>query len=360
MSTDDSPPAGETPAPRPKIALPYEHSANLAELLGSAGVTLLISTYQAGKLFVAGTFDGQMAFSLHSFDRAMGLAVAPDRIAVGARQEIWVLRAAAGLGPNIEPPGKYDSCFLTRTAHVTGEIHGHELAWLGDELWVANTLFSCLCSVHDQFSFVARWRPPFITEIAAEDRCHLNGMAIHDGQVKYATAMAESNTAGGWRPEKATSGCIIDVASGAVVARGFAMPHSPRLYADRLWVLDSGKGLLCVVDPSSGRVEEVARFEGYTRGLTFAGPYAFVGLSRIRETSVFSGIPIAERRDELRCGVSIIDWRTGQKVALLQFHGGITEIFDVKVLPVRLPYVSGPDPAKDEAKTIWWVPRPGR
>ena len=128
MSTGDAASsAAETPSTRPKIALPYEHTGNLAELLRSVGVTLFISTYQAGKLVVAGTYEGQVVFSIHSYDRAMGVAVSADHIAVGTRREIWILRAA-GLGPNIEPIGKYDSCYLTRTAFVTGEIHCHELA----------------------------------------------------------------------------------------------------------------------------------------------------------------------------------------------------------------------------------------
>src|SRR5262249_53395294 len=193
------------------------------------------------------------------------------------------------------PAGRYDGCFLARSSHFTGDIHAHELAWAADELWVVNTLFSCLCTLNDVHSFVPRWRPSFVTALAPEDRCHLNGLALADGQPEYVTAFAETDTAAGWRPNKLTSGCLIHVSPGATVARGFAMPHSPRVFQGRVWLLDSGTGRLVVVDSSTARVETVAELPGYTRGLAFHDDFAFVGLSKIRETAVFGGVPIAQR-----------------------------------------------------------------
>jgi len=169
--------------------------------------------------------------------------------------------------------------------------------------------------------------------------------------------MAESNEAQGWRPEKAKTGVVIDVGSGQTVARGLAMPHSPRWYDGRLWVLDSGRGALAIVDPQNGTVTSVAELPGYTRGLSLWGPFAFVGLSRIRETAVFGGVPIAERRQELKCGVGVVDLRTGQAVAALQFQSGVEEIFDVQVVPnARCPAVVGPVPSADDTKPVWVVP----
>jgi uncharacterized protein (TIGR03032 family) len=231
------------------------------------------------------------------------------------------------------------------------------MAWSGNELWIVNTYFSCLCTLAEEFIFVPRWRPPFITALAGQDRCHLNGLALENGKPRYVTALAETDTPQGWRPNKATSGCLIDVPSGVTVARGFAMPHSPRLHDGRLWLLDSGKGRLALVDPQTGKDEPVAHVPGYTRGLALAGPFAFVGLSRIRETSVFSGIPIAERRDQLRCGVRVVDVRSGQVVAGLDFLSGVEEIFAVELLPeVRLPSVTSPNPAAEGYEIIWYLP----
>lgn len=353
-------PAPPAPEARPEpglTAVRFEHTGNFADVLTQLGVTLLVSTYQAGKLVVVGSRRGNVNISFHNFDQAMGIAVREGQIAIGTRRLVWFLRGAPELGPRIQPAGAYDSCFLARTAHYTGEIHGHEMAFSGDELWVVNTLFSCLCTIHPEYSFVPRWRPPFITALAAEDRCHLNGLALEAGRPRYVTAMAESDVAAGWRPTKASSGCLIDVPSGEVVARGFAMPHSPRLHDGKLWLLDSGHGRLSVVDPVTGRADGVASVLGYTRGLDFFGPLAFVGLSKIRETSVFGGIPIAEKRGQLKCGVMVIDVRSGQTVAALEFHSGVDEIFAVQVLPgIRCPAVSGPNPDQDGGERIWLAP----
>lgn len=359
-------PAALPPAPEPSAddgarctAVHHEYSPNFAGLLDQLGISLLISTYQGGKLLAVGTHRGRLTISFHYFEQAMGVAVHPRQLAVGARQQIWFLHSAPDLAARVEPAGKHDACYLTRTAHFTGPIHCHEMAWAGDELWVVNTLFSCLCTLQDEFSFVPRWQPPFISSLAAEDRCHLNGLALEGGQPRYVTALGECDTPAGWQPTRASSGCLIDVASGATVARGFAMPHSPRLHEGRLWILDSGRGRLDQVDLNTGRAEPVAEFLGYTRGLAIHGPYAFVGLSRIRETSIFDGIPIAEQRERLQCGVAVVDLRSGRQVGHLSFCSGVEEIFAVQVLDgIRCAVLSGPLPDVDETQTIWLVPPP--
>lgn len=345
----------------------FEYSADFPIVLSQLKISLLVSTYQAGKLAVIGTRDGKVTFEFHHLDQAMGIAVGPQRVALGSRRQIYFLHPTPELAPTLEPRGTHDGCWVTRSSFFTGSVHAHELAWGTDGLWVVNTLFSTLCTLHEDYSFVPRWRPPFIRELAAEDRCHLNGLAMQNGQPKFVTAMSETNEPGGWRPTKASTGCIIDVPSGETVARGFAMPHSPRLHEGRLWVLDSGKGHLTLVDPASGRSECVERVPGYTRGMCLHGPFAFVGLSRIRETSVFGGLPLEEQRDELRCGVAIIDLRIGRTVAVLKFLSGVEEIFAVDVLPgCHAPTLFGPqaDDAEPEKagrpKDVWIVPPNGQ
>lgn len=339
----------------------YEYSPQFPAVLAELRSSLLVSTYQAGKLGVFFAHHGQLQMAFHQFDQAMGVAIHPRRLVVGTRAHLWFMNAAHDLAPRIEPAGTHDACYLARTALVTGNIHGHELVYGATELWLVNTLFSSLVTLSEDFSFVPRWRPPFVTTLVAEDRCHLNGVAMRNGRPAFVTAMAESNEPAGWRPTKATSGIVIDVDSGSVVTRGLAMPHSPRYYADRLWVLDSGKGQLATVDLANGSRQTVTEMPGYTRGLAFCGPFAFVGLSRIRETAVFGGMPVAERHPELKCGIGVVDLRSGQQVAALQFHSGVEEIFDVQVLPgIAAPYVNGPHPTEDSAQTIWLVPSPGQ
>jgi uncharacterized protein (TIGR03032 family) len=209
--------------------------------------------------------------------------------------------------------------------------------------------------LHPDYHFAPRWKPPFVSKLAAEDRCHLNGLAMDGDEPRYVTALGETDAAGGWRANKAAGGCLIDVRTGEVVLRGLCMPHSPRVHQGRVYFLDSGRGHLCRLDGSRPTV--VAGLTGYTRGLDLWGHYAFVGLSRIRETSVFGGLPIAEARDRLRCGVAAIDLRTGQVAAVLHFLGGVEEIFEVKLLPgYRCPILSGPLPDVDQTEPLWLSP----
>jgi uncharacterized protein (TIGR03032 family) len=348
---------GRAEAPRREVR--YEHSLNLGRILDHFHISLLVSTYQAGKLAVVGVDDGRVQFSFHNFERAMGVAVGNGRIAVGATGQVWLLRGKPEIAPRLKPEGRRDACFLTRSSHVTGEIQVHEMAWVEGQLWLVNTAFSCLCTLDDEHSFVPRWRPPFISALAAEDRCHLNGLAVVDDRPRYVTAMSETDTPGGWWPTKASSGCLIDVPSGATIASGFAMPHSPRVHEGHVYLLDSGRGRLVTVDPKGGSVETVVELPGYTRGLAVFGPVAFVGLSKIRETSTFGGVPIADRGDELKCGVAVVHLASGRQVALLEFHAGVEEIFDVQLLVgARNPAISGPFPHQDGGQTIWTVPQP--
>jgi len=344
----------------------YEHSPKFVPVLEQLGCSLLVSTYQADRLVAIGTEAGRLAISFHGFEQAMGVAVSPQCIAVGTGNQVWMLPAAADIAGQIEPVGRFDACYLARSAHLTGEIHLHEMAWAGvqpgiEDLWLVNTLFSCLCQLDGAHSFLPRWRPPFISALAAEDRCHLNGVAMLDGRPRYVTVFAQTDTAAGWRPGKANSGCILDVDTGEALTHELAMPHSPRMHQGRLWVLDSGRRRLLVVDRDTGRTDVVTELPGYARGLAFCGPMAFVGLSKARETATFGGLPLDAHRDELKCGIGIIEVASGQYVGHLEFRAGIDEIFDVQVLAgVRCPAISGPLAKLDGQSTIWVVPESGR
>jgi uncharacterized protein (TIGR03032 family) len=343
------------PAAPAAVAFHYTQTDSFVALLHQLRASLLVSTYQANKLLVARAAGGGLSLLVRTFDKPMGIAADARRLALGTRNQIWLLRNAPDIAPRVEPAGQHDACFLPRSSHVTGDIGVHELAWAtphpqplspegrGEkELWAVNTRFSCLCTLHSDYSFVPRWRPPFVTALAAEDRCHLNGLAIVDGRPKYVTALGETDTADGWRANKPHGGCLIDVPSGAIVARGLSMPHSPRWHDGRLWLLESGTGRLVVVEPATGQWQTVVELPGFTRGLALCGPYAFLGLSKIRATSAMDGVPLAERRNELKCGVAVVDVRSGATVALLEFQTAVEEIFDVQLLPgLRFPEVLG-------------------
>jgi uncharacterized protein (TIGR03032 family) len=337
----------------------FQHSAGFPGVLDEARCSLLVSTYQAGQLVAIGVADGQLHLSFRRFDRAMGVAVGETEVAVAGKGQIWTLADHSEIARAMAPAGRHDTCWLPRATTVTGGIQCHEIAWgttrSGDpELWVVNTLFSCLAGLDPRFSFVPRWRPPFVSELAPQDRCHLNGLAMRDGSPAYVTVMARTDEPGGWRRERNDSGAVLDVASGEPVTTGLAMPHSPRWRDGNLFVLNSGLGRLERVDLATGHREMIASVPGYARGLAIHGGLAFVGLSRIRETAIFGGAPIAAYHDQLKCGVGVVELSTGNTVATLQFDNGVTEIFDVQAVPeARCPTLGGSPLDGDE---VWLLP----
>jgi len=334
---------GDAPtAARPPQPLRAVHTPNFPELLRRFSGSLVVTTYQAGKLVLVRDEGDHLNTHYRAFKAPMGLALADGgaKLAIGTTIQVWEFRDVPDVARRLEPAGPHDACFLPRSSHVTGNVLIHEMAYgAGGQLWFVNTRFSCLATLDPESSFTPRWRPPFVTELEPSDRCHLNGLAMVDGKPKYVTALGETNDMAGWRPNKAKGGLVMDVDSGAILCRGLSMPHSPRWYGGRLWVCESGSGTLGHVDLNTGRYEAVAAVPGFTRGLDFAGDLAFVGLSQVRESAVFSGIPITERLapEQRTCGVCVVDLRRGETIALLKFESGVQEVFAVALLPRRFP-----------------------
>lgn len=331
------------------------HTSNLPEILEHFGVSVLVTTYQAGRLVILRSQGGTLNTHFRSFDKPMGLAVTGNRLAVGAATSIWEFHNLPAVcarlddGEQGDPSTpRHDACFLPRTTYWTGDIQIHEMVWVGAgnvaELWAVNTRFSCLCQRSDTFSFQPVWRPWFVDKYIPGDCCHLNGLGIRDGQPRYLTALGETGQVSGWRENKANGGIVIDREDETVIARGLSMPHSPRWYRDRLWLLESGTGSFGFLDPHSGRFESVASLPGFTRGLTFTGPLAWIGLSQVRESAVFGGIPIAQRAlEERSCGVWVVNIETGQTIGFVKFEDAVQEIFAVEIVSARYPELVNED-----------------
>ncbi len=334
-----------------------EPSSTLAPLLERLGASVLLSAPHSGNLIVIAAPFGQLVASFHTFERPMGVAVGQGVLAVATHKEVWFLRNVPDIAAKLEPRGRYDGCYLARGCHFTGDIEGHEIVWVNRELCLVNTLFSCLCTLHERYSFAPRWRPPFITQLAPEDRCHLNGLALVDGQPRYVTAVAESNVPKGWRACKGTGGCLIDIASGQTIVRGLCMPHSPRFAQGKMYCLESGAGKLVTIDVTSREVQTVAVLSGFARGLAVHNSLAFVGLSRIRPTSDMTGLPISAYPDRLQCGLAVVDLDSGEVVAHLHIASPVDEIFDVQVLTgMRNPFLAGPYVERDLGHAVWTMP----
>lgn len=349
---------GNSEAPQDKKReINYEYNRNLVDILEKLQISLFFSTYQAGKLGVVSAKNSNLEINFYNFERAMGIAINPTQMAVGGKNWVYLLKNDPNLARQIEPPGSYDACFLTRGGQYTGDISIHDLAWGNQELWIVNTRFSCLCTLSNNYNFLPQWRPNFISAIAAEDRCHLNGVAMVGGMPKYVSVLGKTDTPGGWRDNKVAGGCILEVPSSRVITEGLSMPHSPRIYGDRLWVLNSGYGELIAVDLASGKQEKIISLPGYTRGLAFYDRFAFIGLSKIRETAIFGDLPISDcLKDEIKCGIGVVDLSIKSIVGCLEFSAGVDEIFDVQITPFASTNISGPHIMQDEAQQIWSLP----
>jgi uncharacterized protein (TIGR03032 family) len=250
------------------------------------------------------------------------------------------------LAPGQQTDG-FDRLYVPQLGFTTGDCDIHDMAVDGDgQLVFANTLFSCLATTSATHSFRPLWRPPFISRLAAEDRCHLNGLALRDGRPAYVTAVSTSDAADGWRERRRDGGVLIDVQANEIVASGLSMPHSPRWHQGRLWLCNSGSGEFGFIHLESGTFEPLTFCAGYLRGVAFHGDYALLGTSKPRHNKTFSGLPLddalAQRNVEARCGIQVVDLRSGDAVHWIRFEGLVEEIYDVITLPgVRNPSLIG-------------------
>ena len=308
------------------------YSGAFPYIFNKLGISLAISTYQAHKLITLYSQDDKMEMGSCFFDKPMGLAIKDEKLAIGTNLGIWELLNSTSLHK------EHDASYVPRNYHVTGGIQIHEMGYADDELWFVNTAYSCLCTLDPNYSFRPRWQPKFITSIVKEDRCHLNGLSIAENKPKYVTAFGTTDSKDGWRDNKANGGVLIDVDSKEIIAANLSMPHSPRWYDGRLWLLESGEGSLATVDLDTGKIETIVQLPGFTRGLDFYGSFAFVGLSQTRKQKIFKDIPLSQRLEERSSGVWIVDINTGFAMSFLQFQDKVLEISDVKVLPgIRYP-----------------------
>lgn len=320
-------------------------SRQFPEWLGENRLSLCFSTYQAGKLFFIGLQpNGRLSIFERTFNRSMGLWGDGQTLWMTSLYQLWRFENALQPGENHQG---YDRLYVPQLAYTTGDIDAHDVGvdGAGRPIFV-NTLFSCLAAPSEAKSFRPLWQPPFVSRLLPEDRCHLNGLAMENGAPRYVTAVGETDVADGWREKRVHGGVVIDVAANAIVARGLSMPHSPRLYQGKLWLLNSGTGEFGFVDPARGTFEAIAFCPGYLRGLWFHGSFAIVGLSQPRENKTFAGLPLdealAKRNVGPQCALMIIDLKTGAAVHWLKIEGVVHELYDVVTLPdIQRPMALG-------------------
>jgi uncharacterized protein (TIGR03032 family) len=331
------------PAAKP----PLETSGGLAPWLLRHRASLVFSSHGDSHLYFIGSQnDGPIVYTRAHFPKAMGIACFSQRIYVASQTKIWRLENI--LKPTELANGRFDRVYVPRNAQVTGFLDTHELGVdQSGRIIFANSKYSCLATPSMTHAFKPVWKPKFISRLAPEDRCHLNGLAMDNGQVRYVTACGTSDIVNGWREHKGGGGVLIDVSNDRLVCEGLSMPHSPRVYGGAIWFLNAGEGYLCRVDPATGARENVAFCPGFLRGLTFVEQYAVVTISELR-TGRFRGLKLdaeLEKRGAVSwCGVLIIDTHTGNIAEWLRFDGNVKELFEVNVIrDVRCPRGVSPE-----------------
>jgi uncharacterized protein (TIGR03032 family) len=310
-------------------------SPGLYDWLAEQQVSLAVSTYQVGKLLLVGrAAHGELSIAERSFRRAMGIWTDGNSLWLATAYQVW--RMEHQFDQRARDAG-YDRMFVPRVAYTTGDLDLHDMAVdaEGQPVFVAS-LFNCLATVSRSQSFKPLWRPPFVTELTAEDRCHLNGMAMFDGRARYVTLCAATNTNRAWKSRRTDGGELWDITTQQAIVAGLSMPHSPRWHQGKLWLLNSGAGQLGYVDFVHGLFQPVAFVPGYARGLAFAGGHAIVGLSRPREQNRFGGLALddelARRNTTSYSGLAVVDLATGETMHTLRMEGSIAELYDVAVL----------------------------
>lgn len=334
-------------------------SRGFPEWLAAQKASLAVTTYQVGKLFLFGTeANGKFWVYNRNIGRCLGMAL--DETGFWTSADVQFVRYENILREGQQGPSGADAFFAPRHSYYTGDLDIHDVAIDKDGKPIfVNTLFNCLARPSSKYSFEPVWTPPFITRIAAEDRCHLNGLAMVDGAPKYVTATSTSDTFDGWREHRRDGGVVIDVESNEIVCTGLSMPHSPRWHDGKLWLHNSGTGEFGWVDLDAGKFEPVAFCPGYLRGLAFINGFAAVGLSMPRDNKTFSGLALddelASRNISARCGVYFIDLATGDIAHSLRIEGVVTELYDISVIPnIRQPAMLGPQ--SDELKRTISLP----
>lgn len=319
-------------------------SPHFNDWLNKSCLSLAFTTYQAGKIFLIGVQpNGRLSIFERTFDRCMGLWVQKSSLYLSSSYQIWGFINALSAKQTYQG---YDYLYIPQVSYVTGDLDIHDLVIdaQGRSIF-ANTLFNCLGTVSDTHSFVPLWQPPFISQLVAEDRCHLNGIALQDGKVRFVTTIGQTDIANDWREHRRDGGCVIDVQSNQIVATGLSMPHSPRWYQNKLWLLNSGTGEFGYINLEQGIFEPIAFCPGYLRGCAFYQNYALVGLSQSRNKT-FSGLLLDERLSQAAteswCGLIVIDITTGKIIHWLRLKGIVRELYDVAVLPsVKRPMMIG-------------------
>lgn len=316
------------------------YTPQIPELLLQLGCTIVISTYQAGKLIFLSPKDENALVQLpRTFEKVMGITenTEKNKLALAYKDEVVIFTNSPELAKYYpKSPHKYDALYMPRVTYHTGPLDIHDLSFgQNGELFAVNTLFSCLIRIDDNYNFTPFWTPPFIDKLVSEDRCHLNGMAMKEGKPKYVTAFNQGNSLQSWRENITKTGVVMDVETNETIIGNLAMPHSPRIFNNKLYVLLSATGELIHIDPENGNYEVVVKLEGFVRGMSLYKDYLFIGLSKLRKnSSTFGKLDFSKKANQ--SGVVVVHLPTGSIAGKISYLTSLDEIYDIHILPGKI------------------------
>ena len=340
---------------------------NFPKILKALGISLAVTSYQSTRLILIRSDGEEIDTNLKEYPRPMGIYVDEERITLGTFNEVIEFKRSDEVLKSIKSGSldntanfskkvlekdneemeelrklrdeeiaavkKADSLYLHRATITTGMINIHDIAWGDEGLWVVNSTFSCLSTLSPDSSFIARWKPKFISQLVPEDRCHLNGMAMLDGKPKYVTTFNMEDARDSWSKGRIDYGTLIDVDSDEVLMEGMIMPHSPKVYKGDVYVCESGLGVVWKYNPITKKKTLVVKLQGFTRGLYFYGGVMFVGLSQVRASEIKNPTPISKEYDETYAGVWMVNLEDNSVIAYIKFGGDVDQIYDIAVVP---------------------------
>lgn len=316
---------------------PYsaKYSPNFPKLLDKLGGTIMLTTYQTGKVIMLGSDGENISQLIRDFVRPMGVGFYDNMMALALKDNITIFKNSEELARTYpKKENIYDSLYYPVAKNITGDIDTHDVCFSKQGLIGVNTAYSCLVKLDGQNSFEPIWNPPFIDEFSNGDACHLNGACVDENMdIRYVTAFGKTSDKQAWRMNKLTGGFLMDISTNRYIAENLPMPHSPRVYKNELYVLLSATEELVKVDRDTGELETIAKIDGFLRGLSFKDNYAFIGISKLRKSHTFGDLPIA--RKKLYAGVAIVDIEKKEKVAEIFYDGVLEEIYDVHFIPDR-------------------------
>jgi len=340
---------------------------NFAKILKALNISLAVTSYQSARLILVLSDGETIDTNLKAFPRPMGIYADENHITLGTFNQVLEFKRADDILESIKNGSldntgnfstkvlekdkekmqelkeqrdeeiaevrKADALYLPRASLTTGMINIHDIAWGDEGLWVVNSTFSCPSTLSPDNSFVARWKPKFISKLVPEDRCHLNGMAMLNGKPKYVTTFNMEDSRDSWSEGRIDYGTLIDIDTDEILIEGMIMPHSPKVYKGEVYVCESGLGVVWRYNPITKEKAQVVKLQGFTRGLYFYGGVMFVGLSQVRASEIKTPSPISTMYDETYAGVWMINLEDNTEIGHIKFDGDVDQIYDIAIIP---------------------------